>query len=180
MKNILDYKGYLGSIEFEIDGPTLVGKLLFIRDVITYSAQTADGLVKAFHEAVDDYLQTCEALGDTPDTPCKGTFNVRVGATLHRDVAVIARNRGQSLNEFVCGALTYAVQNAEHGAGTNERVTATRNIETMSIPATSETLPAVSSDETLIHNIAGGFYQVLPKSAATVSTVVRKKGIRNG
>lgn len=111
MKNCLEYRGYLGSTDFEDDGPVLVGKLLFIRDVITYSAETANGLVKAFHEAVDDYLETCEELGDTPDTPCKGTFNVRVGEKLHRDAAVVARNRGQTLNDFVCQALTNAVQN---------------------------------------------------------------------
>ena len=115
MKNCLEYKGYLGSTDFDDDGPVFVGKLLFIRDVITYSAETAAGLVKAFHEAVDDYLETCEELGDTPDTPCKGTFNVRVGEKLHRDAAVVARNRGQTLNDFVNQALTNAVQNTEKG-----------------------------------------------------------------
>jgi predicted HicB family RNase H-like nuclease len=119
MKDYFEYKGYLGSAEVDTEGNVLVGKLLFIRDVIAYSAKTPAGLVKAFHAAVDDYLQTCAELGDEPDTPCKGTFNVRIGPALHREAAVVARSKGMSLNEFVCEALkaasqTQARQQIEH------------------------------------------------------------------
>ena len=69
MTDQFEYKGYLGSAEIDIKGKALVGKLLFTRDVIAYSATTIEGLQKAFCEAVDEYLQTCEELGDTPDTP---------------------------------------------------------------------------------------------------------------
>lgn len=105
MKNHFEYKGYLGSAEVDAEGCALVGKLLFIRDTITYSATSVGDLERAFREAVDDYLQTCAELGDEADTPCKGTFNVRVGPTRHRDVAVAARTKGMGLNEFVCAAL---------------------------------------------------------------------------
>lgn len=119
MKNILEYKGYLGSVEVDLDGGAIVGKLLFIRDAIGYSAAAVGGIEAAFHEAVDEYLQTCEELGDEPDTPCKGVFNVRTSPDLHRDVAIAARNQGVSLNEFVNQALTAAVagtqrQRVEH------------------------------------------------------------------
>jgi predicted HicB family RNase H-like nuclease len=110
MKDVFDYKGYLGSAEVDIEGKALVGKLLFIKDVITYSARgTPSDLEAAFREAVDDYLQTCADLGDEPDTPCKGSFNVRVGPELHREVALAARVGKLGLNEFVCQALEAAV-----------------------------------------------------------------------
>lgn len=107
--NHFEYKGYLGSAEVDIESDTLVGKLLFIRDVIAYSATTPSGLRSAFEEAVDDYLAVCEEMGDEPDFPCKGTFNVRVGPQLHREIALKARTRGVSLNDFVCQALAVAV-----------------------------------------------------------------------
>jgi predicted HicB family RNase H-like nuclease len=110
MKDYFEYKGYMGSAEVDIDGNALVGKLLFLRDVITYSATSPAGLEIAFREAVDDYLQTCAELGDEPDIPCKGTFNVRIGPDLHREVALIARGKGLGLNEFVREALNAAVQ----------------------------------------------------------------------
>ena len=112
MKDYLEYKEYIGSAGIDTEGRAFVGKLLFIRDVITYSATSFDALEAAFHEAVDDYLTTCAELGDEPDLPCKGVFNVRVGPKLHRDIALVARSRAQGLNEFVCEALMLAVQGA--------------------------------------------------------------------
>ena len=67
--NIYEYKGYIGSAEVDVESGFLVGKLLFIRDTITYSAETAKQLEAAFKEAVDDYLATCAQLGDEPDKP---------------------------------------------------------------------------------------------------------------
>src|SRR5688500_634061 len=104
-----EYKGYLGSAEVAIEDGVLFGKLLFIRDVVTYTADSVSALETAFKEAVDDYVQSCVQLGDQPDVPCKGTFNVRVGSERHRDVAIAARAQGLGLNEFVCSALDAAL-----------------------------------------------------------------------
>lgn len=110
MNDTLEYKGYLGSAEVDIESRVLVGKLLFIRDAIAYSAASIDGLEAAFREAVDDYLTTCAEEGDEPDLPCKGSFNVRVGPEVHRLIAVAARREGVGLNEFVCNALDEAMR----------------------------------------------------------------------
>ena len=72
MSNVFEYLGYLGSAEVDADSRALVGKLLFIRDVITYSASSVPELEIEFKAAVDDYLATCAELGDEPDIPCKG------------------------------------------------------------------------------------------------------------
>lgn len=109
MKNYFEYKGYLGSAEIDTTTLFLVGKLLFIRDVIAYSATSPEGLRAAFEQAVDDYLATCAEVGDKPDAPCKGSFNVRVGPYLHREAALKARAKGVGLNEFICQAVAAAV-----------------------------------------------------------------------
>jgi predicted HicB family RNase H-like nuclease len=108
-----EYKGYLGSAEVDVEDGVLVGKLLCIRDTITYSADAVQDLEKAFHEAVDEYLASCAAAGEQPDVPFKGSFNVRVGPELHREAAIVARRNGVGLNEFVCEALTTAVSIAK-------------------------------------------------------------------
>ncbi len=97
----LEYKGYLGSIEVDLDEGFVFGKLVFIRDVVSYRAEQVNGLKAAFEAAVDDYLATCAELGDTPDIPCKGTFNVRLGSALHQRVAIAATRDDVSLNEWV-------------------------------------------------------------------------------
>jgi predicted HicB family RNase H-like nuclease len=110
MSDILEYKGYIGSAEVDIENRVIVGKLLYIRDAIAYSATSIEGIEAAFRAAVDDYLATCAEEGDEPDLPCKGSFNVRVGPERHRSVAIAARREGVGLNEFVCSALDDAVR----------------------------------------------------------------------
>lgn len=114
MSDVFEYKGYLGSAEVDIEGQTLVGRLLYIRDSIAYSADTLKKLERAFRDAVDDYLKLCVEQGDEPDQPLKGSFNVRVGSELHRKIAIAARQCGKGLNEFVCAALERAVGGNAH------------------------------------------------------------------
>ena len=101
MKNHLEYKGYLGSIEVDVDESFLYGRLAFIRDVVSYRSVDVGSLRAAFEAAVDDYLATCAELGEVPEVPCKGTFNVRIGPELHQEVALAAAKTGITLNEWV-------------------------------------------------------------------------------
>lgn len=105
MKPAFEYKGYCGSAEVSVEDNILVGRLLFIQDVVSYAANTPVELEAAFKEAVDDYLKTCAEIGDVPDQPFKGTFNVRVGQDRHRNAALAALRQGISLNEWVCRAI---------------------------------------------------------------------------
>lgn len=104
MNQVLEYKGYFGSIEADTQEEFLVGKLLFIKDVVSYHATDVRGLKAAFEAAVEDYLSTCAELGEAPDTPCKGTFNVRLGPELHQAMALAATRHGMKLNEWVKAA----------------------------------------------------------------------------
>ena len=114
MSKVFEYKDYLGSAEVDTENHVLVGRLLFIRDVITYSATQVADLEKAFQDAVDDYLGTCAELGDEPDVPCKGSFNVRVTPELHREAALLARSQGIKLNDWVSNELSEAVERISH------------------------------------------------------------------
>ena len=102
MKNIIEYKGYVGSVEFsEADG-LFFGKVQGIRSLISYEGGTAAELLADFHEAVDEYLTLCEDEGNTPETAYKGSLNVRFkNRDIHRQTAIYALNHGQSLNSFI-------------------------------------------------------------------------------
>lgn len=105
MASTLEYKGYSGSAEFSAEDEVFHGKLLGIRALVSYESDTAKGLKVAFEEAVDDYLETCEAEGLTPETPFKGVFNVRTSQELHRRAAIYAEQHGKKLNSVVNEAL---------------------------------------------------------------------------
>lgn len=105
MKDLLRYKGFLGSIEVSIDDNVIHGKILFIDDVVTYEAESPAQLEAEFKAAVEDYLTTCEELGRAPNKPFSGSFDVRIGSELHHKVAIYAAIHKTSINEVVKHAL---------------------------------------------------------------------------
>lgn len=54
---MLEYKGYSGSTEYSAEDEVFFGKLLGLRALVTYEADTVQGLKAAFEETVDDYLE---------------------------------------------------------------------------------------------------------------------------
>lgn len=99
--SILKYKNYEGTAELDMDRRVCRGKILFIDDLVTYEATDPAGLQREFEAAVDDYLETCEALGREAQKPLSGQFNVRVTPAVHRAMKVKAIAEGINLNEAV-------------------------------------------------------------------------------
>jgi predicted HicB family RNase H-like nuclease len=111
MNNTLEYKGYLGRVEFSPDDKVFFGKIFGINDIVTFEGESVKQLEKAFHEAVDDYVLTCKQLNKTPEKSYSGTFNVRVPADLHKKAAFIAKKKNLTLNHVIKAALGYIVKN---------------------------------------------------------------------
>ena len=100
MSDAMTYKGYIGSVHFSAEDEVFHGKIEAISDLI---------IKKAFHEAVDDYLETCEQMGREPQKPFKGSFNVRISPETHRMATMKASLSGISLNQFVQQTIEKAV-----------------------------------------------------------------------
>jgi len=111
MNGILEYNGYQGDVNFDLDSNCLYGKILFIDDLITYEAGTIQQLQIEFTAAVNDYIQTCAEIGKEPEKPFKGTFNVRIGPELHREAAIESKRNGIKLNDFVKTAIINELRN---------------------------------------------------------------------
>lgn len=60
MNNIMEYKGYTGSVEFSEKDGVFYGKVQGIRSLVSYEGTTAAELVSDFHASVDDYLAARE------------------------------------------------------------------------------------------------------------------------
>lgn len=101
MKNLIEYKGYVGSVEFSEEDGLFFGKVQGVRALISYEGTNAAELVTDFHGAVDDYLALCEAEGREAEKAYKGSFNVRLSPSLHKKIAVYAMEHDMSLNQFV-------------------------------------------------------------------------------
>ena len=108
MNELLEYKGYQGTVHFDADAGILHGEVLHLRDVVTFQGRTVEEIVHAFRDSVDDYLEFCAERGEEPDKPYSGKFVLRVSPELHRKLASEAANRGASLNAFVAEKLEHA------------------------------------------------------------------------
>ena len=102
---MFEYKGYHGGrIELGEDGYFL-GRVLGLRDVITFAGKTSDELERAFHESLDTYLAYCKEIGEPPDKPHSGKFQVRLDPTLHRRIVAASEAKNISMNAWVARAL---------------------------------------------------------------------------
>ena len=102
MNNIMQYKGYVGSVEFSESDGVLYGKVQGIRSLISYEGTTVQELLEDFHGAVDDYLSSCEEDEIKPEVAYKGSLNIRFrNPDTHRRVAVYAMTHGQTINGFI-------------------------------------------------------------------------------
>nr|WP_041405604.1 type II toxin-antitoxin system HicB family antitoxin [Shewanella baltica] len=109
MHNTMTFKGYHGSVEISPDDDILFGQVLFISPLINYEAETAKGLEKAFQDAVNDYLTDCAQQDVTPEKPCKGSLNIRLGHDLHLAASVAAFQASMSTNDFIKRAVQKSV-----------------------------------------------------------------------
>ena len=107
---MMEYKGYIGKVEFDDDAEIFHGEIINTRDVITFQGKSVAELTRAFRESIDDYLAFCKQRGEAPDKPFSGQFVTRIPPELHRQVHVAAVLTGKSLNAFVTEQLQLAVQ----------------------------------------------------------------------
>ncbi|MEJ7778099.1 MAG: type II toxin-antitoxin system HicB family antitoxin [Daejeonella sp.] len=113
MSNYLKYKEYLATVEYSTEDDVFYGKLFGINDLVTFEGASVIEIKTAFEAAVDDYIQTCKEVNKKPEKSFKGSFNVRVPSELHKDAAFIAVQNNVSLNDFVKGAIQYAIKHKQ-------------------------------------------------------------------
>lgn len=113
---MMEYRGYIGKVDFDDDAGIFHGEIINTRDVITFQGDSVKQLKTAFRASVDDYLVFCKSRGEAPDKPFSGQFVTRISPELHRQVNVAAAISGMSLNAWVSEKLQSAAQ--VHGGTT--------------------------------------------------------------
>lgn len=98
---MMEYKGYIGVVEFDDEASIFHGDVVNTRDVITFQGKSVAEIKKAFRESVDDYLAFCAQRGEEPDKPFSGRLVVRMEPRLHRTLAIAAKRAKKSLNSLI-------------------------------------------------------------------------------
>ena len=108
--NTMSYKGYIGSVEYSEKDQVFFGKVEGINGLVNFEGESVSELTSAFHEAVDDYLAYYKDEGIEPDKSYTGNLNVRLTPTIHRQIALLAKQAGMSINAYIKKAMEEKVK----------------------------------------------------------------------
>ena len=100
MSSSMTYKGYSARIAYDDADGIFTGQVAGISDGIGFHAETVEALREAFHEAIDDYIETCQKVGKEPQKAYSGQMMFRVNPDVHRKAALAAELSGKSLNQW--------------------------------------------------------------------------------
>jgi len=102
LNNLLEYKGYMGNVEYSSTDKLLHGKVLGIRSLIMYHGTSLDELEADFRTGVDDYLAVCEAEGINPNLPNYGTIEIKgISPDVHLRLLNLSETKSKPFNETV-------------------------------------------------------------------------------
>ena len=102
----MKYKGYEGAVEFDESARMFHGEVINIaHDVITFQGSSADELIQAFHDSVDDYLDLCSSRGEAAEEPTDINVLPAVGPEIRGRIILEARHQGVSVAEYLKGPL---------------------------------------------------------------------------
>jgi predicted HicB family RNase H-like nuclease len=65
----MEYKGYVGHVEFDDEADILHGEVLLVKGVITFQGKSIHEIRDAFRDSVDDYLKFCQEKNIEPEKP---------------------------------------------------------------------------------------------------------------
>jgi predicted HicB family RNase H-like nuclease len=98
--NTMNYKGYTARIDFDERDDIFVGRVLGVRDIISFHASSVSELKAELAIAIDDYLEDCETRGMSPDKPASGKVMLRIRPEVHAAATLAAQAAGRSLNQW--------------------------------------------------------------------------------
>jgi predicted HicB family RNase H-like nuclease len=92
-------------MEVDPDAELIHGRVVGLRDVITFQGDTVAEARQAFQDSVDDYLEWCRSEGRPAEKPFSGKLLIRVDPAIHRSLAQLAEARSTSINNLAAEAL---------------------------------------------------------------------------
>ncbi len=105
MKDIMKYKGFIGSVHYASEDRVFYGKVEGVNDLITFEGSSVNDLEEGFRYMVNEHIKDC-TMKDIPlEKSYKGNLNIRLSPELHKKAAHNASLRGVSLNQYINDAL---------------------------------------------------------------------------
>jgi predicted HicB family RNase H-like nuclease len=106
----MTHNGYAARIQYSADDGCFVGHVAGIQARVGFHGDSVAELRTALAEAVDDYLDTCAAIGRTPQKPYSGNLMLRIPPETHAALATAAEVSSKSINQWASEVLERAAR----------------------------------------------------------------------
>ena len=107
MNNKMRYKGYWAEIKYSEEDECFCGKVEGLKNtLILFEGKTVEELKKYFIDAIDFYLEGCNADDEETEKQCKGSLSVRLGIELHTKAKIKSIEEHISINELIKNAVS--------------------------------------------------------------------------
>lgn len=117
MKDVIIYKGFIGSVHFASEDRVFYGKVEGINDLISFEGKTVDELEEGFKYMVDEHIKDCKKNHLPLEKSYKGNLNIRLAPELHKKAVHSAALKGISLNQYINDAIRKELQVSEPDQG---------------------------------------------------------------
>jgi len=98
---MIEYKGYIGVVEFDPEIDSFHGIVISTNDVITFYGSSVAELREEMRRSVEEYLNFCREQGREPEKPFSGKLIIQTNPELHRRLVMEATRRHVSTDDYV-------------------------------------------------------------------------------
>ena len=106
---MIEYKGYIGAINFDSEIDLFHGTVINTNDVITFYGASVTELREEMRKSVEGYLEFCREQGKIPEKPFSGEFIVQMSPEMHCKLALNAERLNLDFNVYLQEVLEKAV-----------------------------------------------------------------------
>ena len=98
---MIEYKGYIGVVDFDPEIDLFHGTVINTQDVITFYGASVTELRKEMQKSLEVYFEVCEEQGKVPDKPFPGTLTIQTSPELYSRIALNAARRQLEIDAYL-------------------------------------------------------------------------------
>ena len=106
---MIEYKGYIGVVDFDPEIDLFHGTVINTQDVITFYGASVTELRKEMQKSLEVYFEVCEEQGKVPDQPFSGTLTIQTTPELYSRIALNAARRQLEIDVYLQEVLEKAI-----------------------------------------------------------------------
>ncbi len=106
---MIEYKGYIGVVDFDPEIDLFHGTVINTQDVITFYGASVVELREEMQKSLEIYFEVCEEQGKVPDKPFSGIVTIQTSPELYGRIALNAARRRLEIDAYLQEILEKAV-----------------------------------------------------------------------